>query len=114
MNFSLSLNTLDLDNRSKSQFCVDCQYNKIKNEMSVLLLITFFRIQNNSILSQKTFYHHMLLNAFCHFFLSARNDILQFTSKYLSRLHRIYLIVIESKQIQILKLFSKSKMRVDM
>ena len=45
MNFSLFLNILNFNNQLKSQFCVDCQYNKIKNEMNVLLLIIFFRVQ---------------------------------------------------------------------
>ena len=26
------------------KFCVDCQYNRIKNEINVLLLIIFFRV----------------------------------------------------------------------
>ena len=68
MNFSLFLNISNFNDRSKSQFCVDCQYNKIKNEMSVLLIITLLRVQNNSILSQKGLYYYMSFHAFCHFF----------------------------------------------
>ena len=55
MNFLLFLNTSNFDDRLKSQFCFDSQYNKIKNEINVLLLIIFFRVQNNSNLSQKFF-----------------------------------------------------------
>ena len=75
LTITLSLNTFNFDDRLKLQFCVDSQYNKIKNKISILLLIPFFRVQNNLILSEKNFYYYMTLDAFCHF-VFAKNYIL--------------------------------------